>query len=173
MTMARAHLVDPAVTRWYHCVTRCVRRAFLLGEGPEDRKKWIECPPSSACPLTALGRRLRRASIKDRRRRLGIPLGEKSNDRTQIMRDLLEDAGLHPAPGWLVDCGPRRKIVWQESPLTARPDHVTNCAQQIAQRMFALWNILANQGQVQEKELPRGIRDVAWIRLPCRVHATT
>jgi hypothetical protein len=42
MTMARAHLVDPAVTRWYHCVTRCVRRAFLLGEGPTDRKVWIE-----------------------------------------------------------------------------------------------------------------------------------
>ena len=42
MTIARAHLVDPAVTRWYHCVTRCVRRAFLLGEGMHDRKSWIE-----------------------------------------------------------------------------------------------------------------------------------
>jgi REP element-mobilizing transposase RayT len=42
MTIARAHLVDPAVTRWYHCVTRCVRRAFLLGEGASDRKLWIE-----------------------------------------------------------------------------------------------------------------------------------
>ncbi len=42
MTMARAHLVDPAVTRWYHCVTRCVRRAFLLSEGPLDRKQWID-----------------------------------------------------------------------------------------------------------------------------------
>ena len=30
------------MTRWYHCVTRCVRRAFLLGEGSDDRKKWIE-----------------------------------------------------------------------------------------------------------------------------------
>ncbi len=38
MTIARAHLVDPAVSRWYHCITRCVRRAFLLGEGPNDRK---------------------------------------------------------------------------------------------------------------------------------------
>ena len=42
MTIARAHLVDPSVTRWYHCITRCVRRAFLLGEGPDDRKVWIE-----------------------------------------------------------------------------------------------------------------------------------
>jgi hypothetical protein len=39
MTMARAHLVDSAVTRWYHCVTRCVRRAFLLGEGPAGNRK--------------------------------------------------------------------------------------------------------------------------------------
>ncbi len=42
MTVARAHLVDPSVTRWYQCVTRCVRRAFLLGEGTHDRKGWIE-----------------------------------------------------------------------------------------------------------------------------------
>ena len=42
MTIARAHLADVAVTRWYHCVTRCVRRAFLLGEGPADRKEWID-----------------------------------------------------------------------------------------------------------------------------------
>jgi REP element-mobilizing transposase RayT len=42
MTIARAHLVDPAVTRWYHCVTRCVRRALLLGDGAIDRKLWID-----------------------------------------------------------------------------------------------------------------------------------
>jgi len=42
MTIARAHLVDASVTRWYHSVTRCVLRAFLLGEGTLDRKSWIE-----------------------------------------------------------------------------------------------------------------------------------
>ena len=42
MTIARAHLVDASVTRWYHCVTRCVRRALLLGEGMHNRKSWIE-----------------------------------------------------------------------------------------------------------------------------------
>ncbi len=42
MAIARAKIVDLSVTRWYHCVTRCVRRAFLLGEGSYDRKEWIE-----------------------------------------------------------------------------------------------------------------------------------
>ena len=38
MTIARAQLVDTSLTRWYHCVTRCVRKAFLLGEGDNNRK---------------------------------------------------------------------------------------------------------------------------------------
>jgi REP element-mobilizing transposase RayT len=44
MAIARSHLVDVSVTRWYHCVTRCVRSAFLLGEaeGTFDRKEWID-----------------------------------------------------------------------------------------------------------------------------------
>jgi REP element-mobilizing transposase RayT len=42
MTVARCHLVDVSVTRWYHCMTRCVRHAFLLREGEFDRKEWID-----------------------------------------------------------------------------------------------------------------------------------
>jgi REP element-mobilizing transposase RayT len=42
MTVARVRLVDPQVTRWYHCISRCVRRAFLFDEGAFDRKDWIE-----------------------------------------------------------------------------------------------------------------------------------
>ncbi len=42
MTMARRLLVDVEVTRYYHCISRCVRRAFLCGEGCEHRKAWIE-----------------------------------------------------------------------------------------------------------------------------------
>jgi REP element-mobilizing transposase RayT len=42
MTVARNQLVDVGVTRYYHCISRCVRRAFLCGEGFEHRKQWIE-----------------------------------------------------------------------------------------------------------------------------------
>ena len=42
MTVARSQLVDTEVTRYYHCISRCVRRAFLCGEGYEHRKQWIE-----------------------------------------------------------------------------------------------------------------------------------
>jgi REP element-mobilizing transposase RayT len=42
MAIARAQLVDTSLTRWYHCVTRCVRKACLLGEGDNNRKEWLE-----------------------------------------------------------------------------------------------------------------------------------
>jgi hypothetical protein len=42
MTVARSLLVDPAVTRYYHCISRCMRKAYLCGEGYEHRKQWIE-----------------------------------------------------------------------------------------------------------------------------------
>lgn len=42
MTMARSQLVDVGVTRYYHCISRCVRQAMLCGQGCEHRKTWIE-----------------------------------------------------------------------------------------------------------------------------------
>lgn len=42
MTTARKNIVDVSVTRWYHCISKCVRGGCLMGEGYEDRKQWIE-----------------------------------------------------------------------------------------------------------------------------------
>jgi REP element-mobilizing transposase RayT len=48
MTSPRSHLVDPAATGFYHCMSRCVRRALLCGEDAltgrsyEHRKQWVE-----------------------------------------------------------------------------------------------------------------------------------
>lgn len=42
MTIARSLLVDVSVTPWYHVISKTVRGAFLLREGDEDRKQWLE-----------------------------------------------------------------------------------------------------------------------------------
>ncbi len=39
MTLPRKRLVDPEVTRYYHCISRCVRQACLCSE---ERKQWLE-----------------------------------------------------------------------------------------------------------------------------------
>ena len=47
MTRARSQLVDPSITPYYHCICRCVRRAFLCGHDTltgrsyEHRKQWL------------------------------------------------------------------------------------------------------------------------------------
>lgn len=47
MTTARSHQIDLSVTPYYHCMTRCVRHAYLCGYNTENgkdyshRKTWI------------------------------------------------------------------------------------------------------------------------------------
>ena len=55
MAIARSRQIDASVTRWYHCVTRCVRRAFLLGNGTFDRRAWIENRIEELAQIFAVG----------------------------------------------------------------------------------------------------------------------
>ena len=48
MTRARSQIVDSSAPGFYHCVSRCVRRAWLCGVDPyskrsfEHRRQWVE-----------------------------------------------------------------------------------------------------------------------------------
>jgi hypothetical protein len=55
MTIARRQLIDVSVTRWYHCISRCVRGASLLGDGSFDRKEWLETRIEELAQVFALG----------------------------------------------------------------------------------------------------------------------
>lgn len=61
MTYARAHLVDPEVPGFYHCVSRCVRRALLCGTDSytgrcfEHRKAWVEARLLELADIFAVG----------------------------------------------------------------------------------------------------------------------
>jgi hypothetical protein len=48
--------VDVFVTRWYHCGTRYIRRAFLLAEGKCNRKEWLENRIEELAEIFAMGR---------------------------------------------------------------------------------------------------------------------
>lgn len=61
MAAPRHQLVDPAAPGYYHCVTRCVRRAFLCGTDPfsgrsfDHRKTWIESRLIDLAGIFAVG----------------------------------------------------------------------------------------------------------------------
>jgi hypothetical protein len=42
MATPGSRLVCETITPWYHCISRCVRRAHLCGEGARHRKQWIQ-----------------------------------------------------------------------------------------------------------------------------------
>ena len=42
MGYPRARLVDSSQPGFYHCISRCVRRAFLCGDQYDHRRQWLE-----------------------------------------------------------------------------------------------------------------------------------
>ena len=79
--------MDVSVPRWYHCISRCVRQAVLLGEGDGDRREWLEGSVTCSQAAAGLEESLWLCPIEDRRRldsnregmMQGFPLGSYVN----------------------------------------------------------------------------------------------
>ena len=96
MTTARKVLVDLKVTPYYHCISRCVRRAFLCGEGHGHRKQWIEDRLQELAGIFAID--VCGFSIMDNHLHVLLRLAPA---RAQAMSDL------EVAEKWLTLCPPR------------------------------------------------------------------
>jgi hypothetical protein len=122
-------------------------------------------------PLAAFGRALQGAAVEDHRAGLwGTPLAE-ADQHPQVGDDRLEDPGLDPPPGLLVDGGPGRQIGGHEAPLEAGAGDVAQAVEEFAQGMGALRGILTHQGEVGSQEGPFLIADVGGIAgAGCGIH---
>ena len=58
MPTPRSRLVDASITPWYHCISRCVRCAFLCGDNHAHRKQWIGTGSKSSSGFSQLNGRL-------------------------------------------------------------------------------------------------------------------
>jgi hypothetical protein len=56
MAIDRAKSADVTVARRCHCVSRSVRKAFLLGEGEGNRKDWLENHREGLVEISRVGR---------------------------------------------------------------------------------------------------------------------
>ena len=54
MAIPRAQIVDPNEPGLYHCYSRCVRRAFLMGPEYDHRREWIERRLELLCSIFAV-----------------------------------------------------------------------------------------------------------------------
>ena len=110
--------------------------------------------PVPAGPGPAFRGALQGAAVEDHGGRLGRAAFAQTDQHTQVGDDGLEDPGLDPAAGLLVDRRPGRQIAWHEAPLEAGAGDVAQPVEEFPQRMVALRRIFAHQGQVGGQEGP-------------------
>jgi len=94
------------------------------------------------------------APVEDDGRGLTGPPGKFPQHHSQVVRHRLKTTGSNPAQCLLMNCGPRRQIVGQQTPRTTRPHHPSQGVEDRAQRVLALRRLLFHQGQISHTKLP-------------------
>lgn len=109
---------------------------------------------------TALGRRLDRTTVQNRRQWLGLPLGGATQEHAQVMDQRLEAFGRHPAAQLLVDHWPRRQIVRQHTPVHAGLHQVAQPVEDLAQSMLPLADVFEQLRKVGRDAGPFLVADI-------------
>jgi hypothetical protein len=123
--------------------------------------------PVVARPRPALGARLQRPRVEERRgRRLCPPLGQAQH-RAQVMDEVFEHARAQPALRLLIDGGPGRQVVRQQAPLRAGAHDPAQAIEDLAQGVLALRGVFRHQRQVGGHQGPFLVTHIA--RIGCAV----
>ena len=107
-----------------------------------------------AAARTRFRRRPQRAAVENHGRGLALAPGKLAQKNAQILHHDLETTRIDPSPHLLIDRLPRRQIVGQKAPLTARLGNVTKCVEYIAKRIIPLRSVLATQRQIRGYKRP-------------------
>lgn len=97
MTIARAKLIDLDVTPWYHCISECVRGAFLLDTPSDERKVFLERRLKELSEIFSVG--VCGYGIMDTHMHLLVRLDGRSHKRWTKKEVLQRWAKLYPPRG--------------------------------------------------------------------------
>jgi len=114
--------------------------------------------------LSALGPRLKRATVQNHSRGVGSAVSVQAQKEAQIMDYGLKNASRDPALGLLIDGLPRREVVRQHPPGRSTPHDPPEPVKDLAQFVGALRNIFSEKCQIRGDKSPLLVGNIAWIR---------
>src|SRR5215217_764636 len=94
--------------------------------------------------------------------------GGQAQDGPQVVNHRLEDSGVDPALGLLVDGLPRREVVWHHAPRGSGSHYPAQGIEDLAQVVDALRGVFAEQREVGGDERPLFVAHVGRVRLSVR-----
>jgi REP element-mobilizing transposase RayT len=136
MTIARSQQIDLSVTPYYHCINRCVRRAFLCGEdlqtgqNYEHRRGWIVDKIKSLSSLFSI--EIAAYAIMNNHYHLVLCVDEKTA-KTWSYQEIAQRWGqLFSLPPMI------QQFVKHERQSKAEQDSVYQCLEQWRERLYSI-----------------------------------
>src|SRR5277367_1959215 len=126
--------------------------------------------PVKASPGSALRGGLYSTTVQNDRAGIGLSVQRHPQNGSQVVRHSFKTSRFDPPLRLLIDHTPRRQIIGQHTPGSARPDQITQRIEDLAQRVLPLRRTLFHQRQIVDAETPLFVADIARITFLFFVH---